>query len=149
MNFAPERARKRQEKSCAAGWVWGAQEGDWVGLPFPVAELQWQTSMPWVGFEPTIPTSDRTKIIHALDRAATVIGLQIFHEKKLLIQLVITYYRDNTCGTGGATALSSFRNTVNTKTRIAVARKAQQFPPNFNAPDDCQVGRNMYGSHEL
>jgi hypothetical protein len=30
--------------------------------------------MPWVGFEPTIPVFERAKTIHALDRAATVIG---------------------------------------------------------------------------
>jgi hypothetical protein len=34
-----------------------------------------QTSMPWVGFEPTIPTSERAKAVHALDRAATVTGI--------------------------------------------------------------------------
>jgi hypothetical protein len=33
-----------------------------------------QTSMPRVGFEPTIPAFERAKTIHALDRAATVIG---------------------------------------------------------------------------
>jgi hypothetical protein len=31
-------------------------------------------SMPWVGFEPTIPAFERAKIVHVLDRAATVIG---------------------------------------------------------------------------
>jgi hypothetical protein len=30
--------------------------------------------MPWVGFEPTIPVFERAKTVHALDRAATVIG---------------------------------------------------------------------------
>jgi hypothetical protein len=30
-----------------------------------------QTPMPWVGFEPTIPTSERAKTVHALDHAAT------------------------------------------------------------------------------
>jgi hypothetical protein len=30
--------------------------------------------MPWVGFEPTIPAFKRAKTVHALDRAATVIG---------------------------------------------------------------------------
>jgi hypothetical protein len=30
--------------------------------------------MPWVGFEPTIPALERAKTIHALDRAATLIG---------------------------------------------------------------------------
>jgi hypothetical protein len=30
--------------------------------------------MPWVGFEPTIPVFERAKTLHALDRAAIVIG---------------------------------------------------------------------------
>jgi hypothetical protein len=30
--------------------------------------------MPQVGFIPTIPASERAKTVHALDRAATVIG---------------------------------------------------------------------------
>jgi hypothetical protein len=34
-----------------------------------------QTFMPWVGLEPTIPAFGRTKTVHALDCAATVIGL--------------------------------------------------------------------------
>jgi hypothetical protein len=33
-----------------------------------------QTSMSWVGFEPTISASERTKTVHALDREATVTG---------------------------------------------------------------------------
>jgi hypothetical protein len=33
-----------------------------------------QTSMSKVGFEPTISVFERTKTVHALDRAATVIG---------------------------------------------------------------------------
>jgi hypothetical protein len=34
-----------------------------------------QTSMPRVGFKPTIPAFERAKIVHALDRAATGIGV--------------------------------------------------------------------------
>jgi hypothetical protein len=30
--------------------------------------------MPWVGFKPTIPTTERAKTFDALDRAATVLG---------------------------------------------------------------------------
>jgi hypothetical protein len=30
--------------------------------------------MPWVGFEPAIPASERAKTVYALDLAATVIG---------------------------------------------------------------------------
>jgi hypothetical protein len=33
-----------------------------------------QTSMPRVGFEPTIPVFERSKTVHALDSAVTVIG---------------------------------------------------------------------------
>jgi hypothetical protein len=33
-----------------------------------------QTSMPWVGFEPTIPTFEQAKTVHALHRATTVVG---------------------------------------------------------------------------
>jgi hypothetical protein len=33
--------------------------------------------MPRVGFEPTIPVFQRAKTVHALDRAANVVGLSI------------------------------------------------------------------------
>jgi hypothetical protein len=33
-----------------------------------------QTSIPRVGFDPTIPAFERAKTVHALDRAATAIG---------------------------------------------------------------------------
>jgi hypothetical protein len=33
-----------------------------------------QTSMPQMGFEPPIPVFERAKTVHALDRAATVVG---------------------------------------------------------------------------
>jgi hypothetical protein len=36
-----------------------------------------QTSMPRVGFEPTIPVFKRAKTVHALDRAVTVIGSHV------------------------------------------------------------------------
>jgi hypothetical protein len=50
-----------------------------VARPLPAhrrAEIQnkcTQTSMPQVGFEPTIPVFKRAKIVHALDRTATLI----------------------------------------------------------------------------
>jgi hypothetical protein len=34
-----------------------------------------RTSMPWVGFEPRIPVLEPAKMVHALDRVATVIGV--------------------------------------------------------------------------
>jgi hypothetical protein len=42
-----------------------------------------QTSMPWVGFQPTITASERTKTVHALDRAATMTGFKILDKYKI------------------------------------------------------------------
>jgi hypothetical protein len=42
-----------------------------------------QTSTPQVGFEPTFSVFERTKTVHALDRAATVIGTYITSVIKL------------------------------------------------------------------
>jgi hypothetical protein len=36
--------------------------------------------MPWVGSEPTIPAFEQAKTVHALDRAATVIGFEMAKE---------------------------------------------------------------------
>jgi hypothetical protein len=33
--------------------------------------------MPWVGFEPTISALERAKMVYALDRTTTVIGVSI------------------------------------------------------------------------
>jgi hypothetical protein len=38
--------------------------------------------MPEVGFKPTIPVFERAKTVHALDRAATVIGNAQFNYPK-------------------------------------------------------------------
>jgi hypothetical protein len=46
--------------------------------------------MPRVGFEPTTPVFERTKTVHAADRTATVIGLEIFRLLKILITLPVT-----------------------------------------------------------
>jgi hypothetical protein len=44
------------------------------------------TDMPRVGFEPKIPVFERAKTVHALDRAATVIGYTvILHKFYILI----------------------------------------------------------------
>jgi hypothetical protein len=44
--------------------------------------------MPCVGFELTIPASERTKTVHALDRSATVTGsLEIYRLKYFYIFL--------------------------------------------------------------
>jgi hypothetical protein len=40
--------------------------------------------MPHVGFEPTIPVFEWAKTVHALDRAATVIGKRVYLSMALL-----------------------------------------------------------------
>jgi hypothetical protein len=40
--------------------------------------------MPWVGFEPTVPASERAKTVHPLDRSATVTGLVVNNTRKLV-----------------------------------------------------------------
>jgi hypothetical protein len=53
-----------------------------VALPLPAHTTEQtqnkrtQTSMPQVGFEPTIPVFERAKTVHVLDRTAIVIGKQ-------------------------------------------------------------------------
>jgi hypothetical protein len=52
-----------------------------VARPLPkhrIITYTHQTSMPSVGFEPTIPASERAKTVLALDRSATVTGCN-FH----------------------------------------------------------------------
>jgi hypothetical protein len=39
--------------------------------------------MPWVGFEPTIPASEREKAVNTLDCAATAIGSQVYRPLEL------------------------------------------------------------------
>jgi hypothetical protein len=52
---------------------------NWTPPPIiPIKKTHTQTSMPLVGFEPTIPVFERAKTVHALDRAGTAIGIRIF-----------------------------------------------------------------------
>jgi hypothetical protein len=52
-----------------------------VTMPLPIhrttqTQKKWtQTSILQVGYEPTIPVFEREKTVHALDRAAIVIGI--------------------------------------------------------------------------
>jgi hypothetical protein len=41
--------------------------------------------MPGVGLEPTVPAFERAKTVHALDRAATVIGKPEMAEVKYIV----------------------------------------------------------------
>jgi hypothetical protein len=47
--------------------------------------------MPWVGFWLTIPVFERAKTVHALDRAATVIGPVRYYFHEINILYVITW----------------------------------------------------------
>jgi hypothetical protein len=44
-----------------------------------------QTSMPWVGFEPTIPAFERAKTVLAFDRADTVISFTLLQIKIFIL----------------------------------------------------------------
>jgi hypothetical protein len=50
-----------------------------------------QTSMPRVGFEPTIPVFERAKTVHAIDRRATAIGLIQYYAPKLFAGVRATF----------------------------------------------------------
>jgi hypothetical protein len=41
--------------------------------------------MSWAGFEPMNPVFERAKMVHALDRAATVIGPQNIYKKQISV----------------------------------------------------------------
>jgi hypothetical protein len=54
-----------------------------------------QISMLWVGFEPTIPAFERVKIVHALDRAATVISYNVLHREIVLVIFIFPMISEN------------------------------------------------------
>jgi hypothetical protein len=56
-------------------------------LPTQIQNKGTQTSMPLVGFETTVLVFERAKMVHALDRAATVIGLMVDQEVKTFLFL--------------------------------------------------------------
>jgi hypothetical protein len=65
------------------GWKILRKKVAWVARPLPTQRTtktqnkRIKASMPWVGFEPTIPALELAKIVHALDGAATVMGEEI------------------------------------------------------------------------
>jgi hypothetical protein len=46
-----------------------------------------QTSIPWVGFEPTIPVFELAKTVHTLDRSSTVVSLKLINSIDFIIGL--------------------------------------------------------------
>jgi hypothetical protein len=69
--------------------------------------------------------------------------------RKILTQFIIRNYRDNTCGTEGGSTLTSFRYNTNTKNTDLNNAEHTEVPPNFSAPDNGRVGRNMWCSDEF
>jgi hypothetical protein len=65
-----------------------------VARPLPTHRINTQTSMPRVGFELTTPVFDRAKMVHALDRAATVIGCRGTVSYKFIITFYIFFVRN-------------------------------------------------------
>jgi hypothetical protein len=59
-----------------------------------------QTSMPQLGFELTTPVIERAKMVHALGRMATVIGICLVHSKKLTTDIWHTAAILTWCKTG-------------------------------------------------
>jgi hypothetical protein len=47
-----------------------------------------QISMPRMGFEPTIPVFEHAKTVHALDRAATVVGIWSFSVRLYVLHIL-------------------------------------------------------------
>jgi hypothetical protein len=60
------------------GRVTSPSQGHYLHRTTQTQKKRGQTSIPRVGFEPTIPVFGQAKAFHNLDRAATVIGLLIF-----------------------------------------------------------------------
>jgi hypothetical protein len=52
--------------------------------------------MPRVGFEPTIPVFEGAKMVHALDRAATVLGFQMGLHGPIMKYFTSNEHRTNT-----------------------------------------------------
>jgi hypothetical protein len=53
--------------------------------------------MPCVGFDPTIPASERGKTVHVLDRSATVTGLRqftnIYYQIKAMLSIADRHFK--------------------------------------------------------
>jgi hypothetical protein len=59
-----------------------------------------QTSMPLVGFELTIPASERAKTVHALDRSATVTGTVFCSPLEFTSRQLSLPWRSSRCNYG-------------------------------------------------
>jgi hypothetical protein len=77
-------------------WTWDQP----VARPLPTHKTtqtqnrRTQTSMPWVGIEPTIPVFEQTKTVHTLDHPVTVIGRV---SVSWLIDFLVTWWQCWSC----------------------------------------------------
>jgi hypothetical protein len=72
------------------GWVISSSQGLYLNTgrhKYRINTYTYKTTMPFVGFEPMMPASERVKAVHALDRSATVIG---YEQKMADINFYIT-----------------------------------------------------------
>jgi hypothetical protein len=104
-----------------------------------------QTFMPWVGFEPTIPASEWAKTVHALDRAATVIGWDQFRHSKVNMADAQTHTQDKSAW---ATRVSHSRGAEDVQIRqnldidflfaVKVWKSVQISTSIFSSPSRCE-----------
>jgi hypothetical protein len=93
-----------------------------VAMPLPklrttqTQNKRTQTSIPWVGFEPTISAYERAKTVHALDRAAAVIEAYITLALKFeswILLLIRSYPSSLICGISPVWSLTLSNSTLN------------------------------------
>jgi hypothetical protein len=94
-----------------------------------------QTTMPWVGFESTIPAFERVKTVHAFDRAATVMGrtrTYTYTDLKFCVLSASCYQLPHWCVTKGTTNISlKFAAIFFSRTTRKIYAKADKTMPNL------------------
>jgi hypothetical protein len=67
--------------------------------------------MPWVGFKPTVPASERVKAVHALDRSVTVTGDGVIvFQNTILIKIAFSKLK-------GEKMITSIHNHLNSRSQ--------------------------------
>jgi hypothetical protein len=131
-----------------------------VAWPLPtyrVAQTQnkrTQTTMPSVRFEPTIPVFERAKTVHALDRAATVIGsrsrpVEIYLQSSIRLHSLVLKQRKNFnfyCSLETRNILTSWANSASQEECRLENRARRIFERNIH---DVAVGWRKLNNMEL
>jgi hypothetical protein len=71
------------------GWGISPSQGRYLHTEQHKQNKNTQTSMPRVGVEPTIKVFERAKTVHALDCAATVMGLSTDYTALYIFRLIL------------------------------------------------------------